>query len=355
MRNGSAPNSANRRLSVNGGSTVSSTAPPIPEEDGLEAEQLNTLGRGDHTLMSWFDEDHHEASSQHLPELGSARRPVDPPVKRSNSLKDGWRENSRFDKEQETAYLRSKLWWLGFLLLNVGELGNFLSYAFAPASVFALIANCFFAPLMLKERFRKRDFLGIIIAILGAVTVVISSKSSDVRLDPDQLLRAIKRLPFVIYASVSAAAALVLMFLSEQAVAQRIVYVDVGLCGLFGGFTVLSTKGISTLLSIEWIEIFAEPIFYILAVVLLGTGVGQVKYLNRALMSFDSKIVVPAQFVLFNLSAIIGSAILYRDFDNISEFESKFGIVAGSLSAVDWCCHESPDRERAFAPTIWAR
>lgn len=27
--------------------------------------------------------------------------------------------------------------WLGFLLLNVGELGNFVSYAFAPASVVA--------------------------------------------------------------------------------------------------------------------------------------------------------------------------------------------------------------------------
>lgn len=27
--------------------------------------------------------------------------------------------------------------WLGFLLMNVGETGNFISYAFAPASVVA--------------------------------------------------------------------------------------------------------------------------------------------------------------------------------------------------------------------------
>ena len=27
--------------------------------------------------------------------------------------------------------------WLGFLLMNVGEMGNFISYAFAPASVVA--------------------------------------------------------------------------------------------------------------------------------------------------------------------------------------------------------------------------
>lgn len=65
--------------------------------------------------------------------------------------------------------------------------------------------------------------------------------------------------------------------------------------------------------------------------ILGGTGVGQIRYLNRALMRFDSKvsisssrasrpvndtlqIVIPSQFVLFNLSAIVGSAILYGDF-----------------------------------------
>lgn len=48
--------------------------------------------------------------------------------------------------------------------------------------------------------------------------------------------------------------------------------------------------------------------------VLIGTAVGQIMYLNRALMKFDSKIVIPTQFVLFNLSAIIGSAVLYGDF-----------------------------------------
>jgi hypothetical protein len=71
--------------------------------------------------------------------------------------------------------------WLGFTLMNIGEMGNFISYGFAPASVvaplgtvstlitfyrtvhaptriaskFALIANCVFAPIMLKESFRK--------------------------------------------------------------------------------------------------------------------------------------------------------------------------------------------------------
>jgi len=38
---------------------------------------------------------------------------------------------------EEGMYLKSKLWWLGLVLMAVGEGGNFLSYGFAPASVVA--------------------------------------------------------------------------------------------------------------------------------------------------------------------------------------------------------------------------
>ena len=44
----------------------------------------------------------------------------------------------------------------------------------------------------------------------------------------------------------------------------------------------------------------------------------QIKYLNRALQRFDATQVIPVQFVLFTLSVIGGSAILYRDFERTS-------------------------------------
>jgi hypothetical protein len=57
------------------------------------------------------------------------------------------------------------------------------------------------------------------------------------------------------------------------------------------------------------------PITYLLVAVLVTTAVLQIKYLNRALQHFDSTQVIPVQFVIFTLSVIIGSAILYRDFE----------------------------------------
>lgn len=46
------------------------------------------------------------------------------------------------------------------------------------------------------------------------------------------------------------------------------------------------------------------------------TAIMQIKYLNKALQRFDGVAVIPTQFVLFTISAIIGSAVIYRDFDD---------------------------------------
>jgi len=129
-------------------------------------------------------------------------------------------------------------------------------------------------------RFIKRDLLGIAIAILGAVTVVLSSNPSSTRLSPEALVAAISQRAFVVYSIVYIVCAIILASLSEGRAGRRWVYVDVGLCALFGtsrihsdavlrcsackegGFTVLATKGVSTLLTMEWIVMFKEWITY---------------------------------------------------------------------------------------------
>ncbi|KAN0065454.1 hypothetical protein ACQY0O_001290 [Thecaphora frezii] len=222
-----------------------------------------------------------------------------------------------------TEFLKSKLWWLGIALMTIGECGNFISYGFAPASLVAplgavaLLSNVIISPILLKERFKAADIGGILLAIIGAVTVVFSSKPNDDRLGPDGLLHAIKRTEFVVYAAISVGFGTFLTFLSRTKLADKWVLVDVGACAIFGGFTVLSTKGISSLISGgQPIEALKYPITYALAFVLAVTAVIQITYLNKALQRFDSREVIPTQFVFFTISAIVGSAILYRDFEN---------------------------------------
>lgn len=84
-------------------------------------------------------------------------------------------------------YLSSPYWWIGFVLMSIGECGNFLAYGFAPASivsplgVVALVSNCVIAPVVLKEPLRRRDIVGVIISILGAITVVWSAEKEETK------------------------------------------------------------------------------------------------------------------------------------------------------------------------------
>ncbi|KAL2015984.1 hypothetical protein VTK56DRAFT_4473 [Thermocarpiscus australiensis] len=247
-----------------------------------------------------------------------------------------WKDYAGDDEVKiASTYLKDPYWWLGQVLITVGELGNFLAYGFAPASivsplgVVALISNCIIAPIFFKEVFRQRDFLGVFIAILGAVTVVLSAKTKETKLGPHEVWGAITTMEFEIYMGVSCALIVFLMWLSPR-YGNRTILIDLGLVGLFGGYTALSTKGVSSMLSSTLLGAFATPVTYVLVSILLFTAVMQVRYVNKALQRFDSTQVIPIQFVLFTLSVIIGSAVLYRDFERTTS-EQAVKFVGGCL------------------------
>ncbi|TVY75889.1 NIPA-like protein [Lachnellula suecica] len=259
-------------------------------------------------------------------------REEDDPLRKSFHSVDS---QSSSCSKHESSYLKSPYWWGGIVLMTVGEAGNFLAYGFAPASivsplgVVALISNCVIAPIMLKEKFRLRDFWGVVIAVGGAVTVVLSAKNQEKKLGPHEILGAITTMEFEIYMGVTIFLIGVLIWASPR-YGNKTILIDLGLVGLFGGYTALSTKGVASMLSSTLWRALTTPVTYMLVAVLVGTAVMQVRYVNKALQRFDSTQVIPVQFVMFTLSVIIGSAILYRDFEKATaENVGKF--IGGCL------------------------
>ncbi|KAL4909381.1 hypothetical protein BDW74DRAFT_80525 [Aspergillus multicolor] len=261
------------------------------------------------------------------------------------------------------SYLRSPYWWSGIILMTLGETGNFMAYGFAPASivsplgVVALISNCVIAPFMLKEKFRQRDFWGVLVAIAGAVVVVLSAKSAEEKIGPDDIWEMITRWEFELYLGLTAALIVVLMWSSRE-YGPRTILIDVGLVGLFGGYTALSTKGVSSLLSYTLWHVITFPITYLLVFVLVFSALMQIRYINKALQRFDSTQVIPTQFVLFTLSVIIGSAILYRDFESYTAsragkfvggclltFLGVYFITSGRIHADDESSYSTDEEE----------
>ncbi|KAH6841072.1 magnesium transporter NIPA-domain-containing protein [Chaetomium sp. MPI-CAGE-AT-0009] len=254
---------------------------------------------------------------------------------RSDESADGDDDIDHGKPKVASSYLKDPYWWMGQVLITVGEMGNFLAYGFAPASivsplgVVALVSNCVIAPIFFKEVFRPRDFWGVIIAITGAVTVVLSAETEETKLGPHEVWDAITTMEFEIYLGVSCGLIVLLMWLSPK-YGHRTILVDLGLVGLFGGYTVLATKGVSSMLSSTLFGAFTTPVTYVLIFILLSTAIMQVRYVNKALQRFDSTQVIPIQFVLFTLSVIIGSAVLYRDFERTTG-EQAIKFIGGCL------------------------
>jgi hypothetical protein len=174
---------------------------------------------------------------------GTARVNGDHGPRDTDPMTRAYSEQEEEDDDSEikavSTYLKSPYWWLGQVLITVGEMGNFLAYGFAPASivsplgVVALISNAVIAPFLFKEKFRQRDFWGILIAAAGAVTVVLSAKQQEVKLAPHDVWDAITTTEFEVYVGITVSLIALLMWASPR-YGNRTILIDLGLVGLFG-------------------------------------------------------------------------------------------------------------------------
>ena len=122
----------------------------------------------------------------------------------------------------------------------------------------------------------------------------------------------------------------------------------------------LSTKAFSSLLTLLFLDTFRYPIVYPILLVLVSTAFVQVNFINKALQRFESRVVVPCQFMSFALSTIgetlvrrhlrahlliwrslaVGSAVLYREFDDVdlpSFLNFAFGCVLSGAGVSSFC------------------
>lgn len=82
--------------------------------------------------------------------------------------------------------------------------------------------------------------------------------------------------------------------------------------------------------TITSIQSFTQPITYPLLLILISTAFLQVNFINKSLQRFESRVVIPTQYMTFALSSILGSAILYGDFRGM-EFEKLLNFGFGCL------------------------
>lgn len=206
-----------------------------------------------------------------------------------------------------------------------GEIGNFVAYGFAsvllvaPLGTVALISNLVMGPLLFGESLTRRDGLGVLATMFGMIIIVrVAGEAEEKRRTLEQLLECLERPEFLVYMIITLTLIMALWVLSRSTKRKLDIMVDLTIAGVIGGYTVLSIKAISSLMSLDFVKVFTYKITYITSFIFIVTGVLQIHFLNRALRIFEATKVIPINFVLFTTFSILGSTILYEDYRKIS-------------------------------------
>ncbi len=116
--------------------------------------------------------------------------------------------------------------------------------------------------------------MGLFFAILGTLIVVlVSSKTPEVPVSFEDMIQGLIQVGFISYVIVLIVSLAILLILSESQVGLQNIAIDLSIVAIFGGFSVLSTKALSSLLTRNWYFVFTHWLTYILIFVLVSTAV----------------------------------------------------------------------------------
>lgn len=113
------------------------------------------------------------------------------------------------------------------------------------------------------------------------------------------------------------------------------VFVYILICSILGAFTVMSCKGLSIGIKEMF---FTQPSVsfaytYFFALMVISCIIVQMNYLNKSLDLFNTPIVTTIYYVLFSLFVMLASAILFKEFLNVS-ITDFVGCICGFLTII---------------------
>ncbi|KAK6925551.1 Magnesium transporter NIPA [Dillenia turbinata] len=267
------------------------------------------------------------------------------------------------------AYLLEPLWWIGMITMIVGEIANFLAYAFAPAvlvtplGALSIIVSAVLAHFMLNERLHKLGILGCVMCITGSIIVVIHAPQEHPITSVHEIWLMATQTSFLLYVASVIVLVFILVFHFAPQCGHTNVLVFTGICSLMGSLSVMSVKALGTSLKLTFEGtnqlIYPETWFFTLVVIICV--VTQMNYLNKddtynyyfttkfqALDTFNTAVVSPIYYVMFTSLTILASVIMFKDWDGeeggsiASEICGFVVVISGTI-----LLHATKDFERS--------
>ncbi|WVR09634.1 hypothetical protein IAU60_006707 [Kwoniella sp. DSM 27419] len=218
------------------------------------------------------------------------------------------------------AYLKSWMWWAGMITMILGEVCNFVAYAFTeailvtPMGALSVVVAAILSHFILKEKLTFFGWIGCTLCIIGAVILALNAPEQQSVTTINEFKKYFLSVGFLVWASILIATSLVLVFFVAPKWGKKSMMPYIAICSLIGGISVSCTQGLgaSIVTSIQGNNQVKNWFFWFLFVFVVVTLLTEINYLNKALELFNTSMVVPVYFCFFSSATLITSFILYQ-------------------------------------------
>ncbi|KAL9091411.1 MAG: hypothetical protein Q9165_004797 [Trypethelium subeluteriae] len=232
--------------------------------------------------------------------------------------------NAKYHEEagEGYGYLKNAWWWSGMTLMIIGEICNFVAYAFVdailvtPLGALSVVITTILSAIFLKERLSFVGKVGCFNCIIGSVVIVVNAPAQSSAATIQEMQHFVIAPGFLSYAGVIIVGCVIVALWVAPRYGKKSMLVYLTICSLIGSLSVVSTQGLGAAIvtQISGTPQFNQWFLYVLLVFVVATLLTEIIYLNKALNIFNAALVTPTYYVYFTSATIVTSAILFRGF-----------------------------------------
>ncbi|CAK7206626.1 hypothetical protein SEUCBS139899_009426 [Sporothrix eucalyptigena] len=219
-------------------------------------------------------------------------------------------------------YLKNVFWWSGMTLMIVGEICNFVAYAFTdailvtPLGALSVVITTILSAIFLKERLSMVGKVACFLCIVGSVVIVMNAPQESSVANIQEMQHFVVTPGFLSYTGVILVGSAVTAFWAGPRWGKKNMLVYLSICSWVGGLSVVATQGLGSAIVAQagGTPQFNQWFLYVLLVFVVGTLLTEIIYLNKALNLFNAAMVTPTYYVYFTSTTIITSAVLFQGF-----------------------------------------
>lgn len=200
------------------------------------------------------------------------------------------RANVKYNEEagEGYGYLKNFLWWTGMTLMIIGEICNFVAYAFVdailvtPLGALSVVITTVLSAIFLKERLSFVGKVGCFSCIVGSVVIAMNAPEQSSVSDIQEMQHFVIAPGFLTYAGVIIVGSIFTAFWAGPRYGKKSMFVYISICSMVGGLSVVATQGLGSAI-IAWIG--GEPQYkqwflWVLLVFVVCTLLTEIIFLN---------------------------------------------------------------------------